>query len=85
MKVNNKLRSDSHRVGGGFSVRFEMCARPAGLALSVEWAPRPPAPRELRRVLPRYRRARDLFLCEVSRITGLGMACVEMEAPACNE
>lgn len=74
--------SDWHRVGAGFSVRFatgpsagvEACVT----RLDVEWSPRLPTRRELRRVADRYRGARSHFIADLAARLGGCIVCVEV-------
>jgi hypothetical protein len=68
------MRSDSHRVGAGLSVRFSFDAD----RLNAEWTPRPPTKREWKRVIDAYRAARHLFLAELGRRMGGAVLCVEV-------
>lgn len=70
------LASDWHRVGAGLSVRFSF--KPTALQLGAEWNPRPPTRREWKRVIERYRSARDKFLGVVAGQLGGAIACVEV-------
>ncbi|MBK7261709.1 MAG: hypothetical protein IPI03_07385 [Rubrivivax sp.] len=70
-----RLNGDWHRVGAGLAVRFAM----AEGRIDAEWRPRQPTRREFRRVLDRYRDARNVFLCELAQRTGEAVMC--MEAP----
>jgi hypothetical protein len=54
-----KLRSDWHRAGAGQSVRFDL----RGQRLDAEWRPHLLTKREWKRMIERYRIARDEFLC----------------------
>lgn len=64
-----KLYSDKTMVGLGYSVRFELHVGPDALPgrFDVEWSPRMPRGRDGRRVLERYRQARDRFLSDVGK------------------
>ncbi|MCK6432043.1 MAG: hypothetical protein L6Q68_03280 [Aquabacterium sp.] len=72
-----KLGSDWHRVGLGLSVRFSV----DGDAMGAEWRPRMPTPRECRRTLDAYRRARNLFVAELARNLNRTILVVELEKP----
>ena len=67
------LQSDLHRVGGGFSVRFSLEGRNL---LGAEWTPRTPTRRQMLRILPRYRAARNAFLQAAAERLGGGSAVV---------
>ena len=69
------MASDMHRVGGGFAVRFTLTAD----RIDVEWSPRLPTKREMRRVLPRYRAARDAFVAALAATRGVTALVVEMQ------
>lgn len=60
------LRSDWHRVGAGFSVRFAF----SGERFDAQWRPRLPTRREFERVADRYRDARQEFVAEIARHAG---------------
>ena len=75
MSVNTAaLASDWHRVGAGLSVRFEY----RGERLNAEWQPRLPTKREWKRVLDRYRAARQQFLHRLAESAG-PVVCVEVD------
>lgn len=69
-----QMQTDWHRVGAGLAVRFTM----AGERFDAEWKPRPPTRREMRRVIDRYRGARDLFLAHVGQQRGAPVLVLEM-------
>ena len=66
--------SDWHRLGAGLSVRFSI----DGERFDAEWQPRVPTKREMRRVVARYRAARELFLAAVAQRSGGTVLCVEL-------
>ena len=69
------ISSDWHRVGAGLSVRFSLRAE----QLDAEWRTRPPTKREWKRVLERYRAARDAFAAYMAARRGVRI--VVLEAP----
>jgi hypothetical protein len=73
-KPTPPLRSDWHRMGAGLSVRFEL----AGGAFSAGWSPRVPTRREFRRMVDRYRNARNLFIAHIAARGGASIAVLEM-------
>jgi hypothetical protein len=74
MSAADNLRIDLHRLGAGLSVRFHLDPG----RLDVEWRPRPPTRREVPRLLDRYRRARGVFLVEISQRIGDDVVCLEV-------
>jgi len=68
------MLSDWHRVGAGLSVRFTMTAK----RLDAEWGPRLPTKREMKRVIERYRAARNQFLAAVGARMGGPVICLEV-------
>lgn len=68
------LVSDWHRLGAGLSVRFTL----RGERIEAEWRPRLPTKREQRRILDRYRAARDAFLAAYGREIGGRVAVLEV-------
>lgn len=66
MSCSTNMQSDWHRVGAGFSVRFSLTAG----RFDAEWRPHMPTRRTMKRVLDRYRSARDGFLAEAGRAGG---------------
>lgn len=68
------LHSSLHRVGAGLSVRFAYVDG----RLDATWHPRLPTRREMRRVVDRYRAARDGFLVQIAESTGRSMAVLEV-------
>lgn len=73
-KLGNHLASDWHRLGAGLSVRFTL----RGERIEAEWRPRLPTKREQRRILDRYRAARDAFLAAYGREIGGRVAVLEV-------
>lgn len=67
------MRSSFEKVGRGLSVRFTLIEG----AIEAEWRPRHPTPAD-RKVLPRYRAARDRFLSTLAARTGVGVAVLEV-------
>ncbi|HMM83913.1 hypothetical protein [Azohydromonas sp.] len=67
------LRSDWHRMGAGLSVRFEL----VNGTFSAEWSPRMPTKREFKRMVDRYRQARNLFIAQIAA-RGTSVAVVEL-------
>lgn len=68
------IQSDWHRLGAGLSVRFRL----ADGQINAEWHPRRPTKREFKRLVDRYREARNLFLTEVGRARGVPVLCLEL-------
>lgn len=73
---NLNLKSDAHRVGLGFSVQFALRAG----QLQTTWTPHVPTGMDKRRVIDKYRLARDSFFADIAKRTGSNVACIEMPA-----
>jgi hypothetical protein len=73
--MNKVFRSDQHRVGLGYSVRFVMCSNTATECI---WYPTMPSGRDARRILKAgvYRRVRDQFYRDVASEMGITIFCV---------
>lgn len=68
--------SGPHRVGANLIVCFRVGGAPT--ALQAEWSPRPPTAREWKRVIGRYRAARDAFLLAAFGSRGGTVAVLEV-------
>lgn len=70
------LASDWCRVGGGYSCRFIL----RNDEFEVVWAPRPPNPRNQRRIIKagKYFAARHEFLTKVAENIGGNVLCVDV-------
>ncbi|MEB0010645.1 hypothetical protein QN379_22005 [Glaciimonas sp. Gout2] len=70
------LTSASHNVGVGFSVVFTFNDG----NFNAEWTPSMPRARALRRVLQKYRAARNNFLTEIAKQTTETVLCFEVKS-----
>lgn len=68
------LHSGPVPLGEGYSIEFHF----HGLRMDVEWLPRLPKPKQGRRLLPAYRKARNAFLLKIAEATGQRIACVDL-------
>ncbi|MGY3017836.1 hypothetical protein V1687_02555 [Pseudomonas putida] len=68
--------SDWYRMGGGYSCRFIL----RNGEFEVVWAPRPPNPRNQRRIIKagKYFAARHEFLTKVAEDIGGNVLCVDV-------
>lgn len=74
--MTEPIRSKECRVGRGFTVEFTFL--PHQCKLKADWSPWPPDRKEMRRVLPAYRTAREGFLSRVTEATGMSVEVLEV-------
>lgn len=74
--MTEPIKSKEHKVGRGFTVEFTFL--PHQCKLKADWYPWPPDRKEMRRVLPAYRIAREGFLSRVIEATGISLQVVEV-------
>ncbi len=74
--MSEKIQTDLHRVGLGYSVRWILHQN---MTTECVWQPREPSGRDARRILKAgtYRRLRAQFFRDVSRVLGFNVLCVE--------
>lgn len=76
------IRSKRFGCGLGFSVEFEVTPDTGPeTALHAIWDPYPPQGRAMRRILNRYRVARDSFLADIQRRKGVARITVREVTP----
>jgi hypothetical protein len=74
--MNSTFRSDLHRVGCGYSVRWVLHS---GHRIECAWHPAHPNRKDGRRILKTgvYQQVRHQFFCDMARELGVNIMCVD--------
>jgi hypothetical protein len=75
--ISAQIASDKQRINATYSVRFTLA--PGLGRLDCEWSPHMPSTRKQRLLMPKYLKARNMFLAGASAQLGINIMCVEVQ------